>query len=144
LARPKRLRRLACTPPSHFFHPSGTEGQTASKDTVILTMDEFEALRLADLECHSQEEAAKKMGISRATFGRIVESGRSKVAKALVHGYRIEISGGAFMFGRGRHLQCPRCRRRQSRDLGEREHVDCRRCCQPLQNSDKPQQEKSQ
>jgi uncharacterized protein len=140
LARPKRLRRLACTPPAHFFHPSGTEGQTASKDAVILTMDEFESLRLADLECHSQVEAAKKMGVSRATFGRIVESGRSKVAKALVYGYRIEISGGAFMFGRGRHLQCPRCRRRQSREIGERERVDCRRCCQPLQNSDEPHQ----
>lgn len=102
-------------------------------------MDEFEALRLADLECHSQEDASKKMGVSRATFGRIVESGRSKVAKALVYGYRIEISGGAFMYGRGRRLQCPRCRRRQLRELGERERVECRRCCQPLLNRDEPQ-----
>jgi len=99
-------------------------------------MDEFESLRLADLECHSQEEAAKKMGISRATFGRIVESGRSKVAKALVYGRRLEITGGAFMFGKGRHLQCPRCRRRQSRSIREREHVECSRCDLPLQNSD--------
>jgi hypothetical protein len=107
---------------------------------IVLSMDEFEALRLADLECHSQEEAAKKMGVSRATFGRIVESGRSKVARALVHGCRIEISGGAFMFGRGRHLQCPRCRHRQSRNMREREHVECGRCDLPLQNSGEPQQ----
>ena len=40
------------------------------------------------------------------------------------------------MFGRGKHLECPRCRRRQSRDIGEREHVECRRRLQPLQNSD--------
>ncbi len=143
MARPKRLRRLAFSPPAHSFHPANEERCLIQKEIIILTMDEFEALRLADLECHSQEEAAKKMGISRATFGRIVESGRSKVAKALVHGHRLEISGGAFIFGRGRHLQCPRCRRRQSRDLSEREHVDCRRCCQPLQNSDKPKKEKS-
>ena len=136
MARPKRLRRLAFAPPAHSFFPAGEEDHPAQKDIVILTMDEFESLRLADLECHSQEEAAKKMGISRATFGRIVESGRSKVARALVQGCRIEISGGAFMFGRGRQLQCPRCRWRQSRDIGERKHVECRRCCQPLQNSD--------
>jgi uncharacterized protein len=141
VARPKRLRRLAFSPPAHSFHPANGEQCLAQQEIIVLSMDEFEALRLADLECHSQEEAAKKMGISRPTFGRIVESGRSKVAKALVHGHRLEITGGAFMFGRGRHLQCPRCRRRQSRDLGEREHVECRRCCQPLQNSDKPSQD---
>jgi predicted DNA-binding protein (UPF0251 family) len=143
LARPKRLRRLAFAPPAHSFLPAAEEGHPIQKEIVILTMDEFEALRLADLECHSQEEAAKKMGISRATFGRIVESGRSKVANALVYGYQLEISGGAFMFGRGRHLQCPRCRRRQSRDIGERERVDCRRCCQPLQNSGEPHRRSS-
>ena len=140
MSRPKRLRRLTFSPPAHSFHPANGERCLIQQEIIILTMDEFEALRLADLECHSQEEAAKKMGISRATFGRIVESGRSKVAKALVYGYRLEISGGAFMFGRGKHLQCPRCRRRQSREMGEREHVECRRCCQPLQNSDEPRQ----
>lgn len=140
MARPKLLRRLAYAPPAHLFLPSGGDKNTASDDSIVLTMDEFESLRLADLECLSQEEAAKKMGISRATFGRIVESGRSKVARALVHGCRIEISGGAFIFGRGRHLQCPRCRRRQSRDVGERERVECRRCCQTLQNSDELRQ----
>jgi uncharacterized protein len=141
LARPKRLRRLAFAPPAHLFSPSGEENHTVPQDTVILTMDEFETLRLADLECHSQEQAAKKMGVSRATFGRIIESGRSKVAQALVQGCRIEISGGSFMFGRGRHLQCPRCKRRQARDMNEQEHVECRRCCQPLQNSGEPQHE---
>ena len=144
MARPKRLRRLAFSPPAHSFHPANEERCLVQKELIVLTMDEFESLRLADLECHSQEEAAKKMGISRPTFGRIIESARSKVARALVEGCRIEITGGSFKFGRGKHLQCPRCRRRQSRDLGEREHIDCRRCCQPLQNSDKPHQEKSQ
>jgi len=104
-------------------------------------MDEYEALRLADLECLSQEHAARKMGVSRATFGRIIESGRSKVAGVLVHGCRLEISGGAFMFGRGRHLQCPRCRHRQARARQEQERVECRRCCQPLVS--KEQTEKS-
>jgi predicted DNA-binding protein (UPF0251 family) len=140
LARPKRLRRLAYAPPVLFFLPSGNEELTALNDAVTLTMDEFESLRLADLECYSQEQAGRKMGISRATFGRIVESGRSKVARALVHGCRIEISGGAFMFGRGSHLQCPRCRHQQPRGIKKRERVECRRCCLPLQNGEESQQ----
>lgn len=144
MARPKRLRRLAFAPPAHSFFPAGEEDHPSPKDIVTLTMDEFESLRLADLECNFQQEAAKKMGISRATFGRIVESGRSKVAQALVQGCRIEISGGAFMFGKGKHLQCPRCRCRQSRDNSEREHIECRRCCQPLQNSDEMSKGSSQ
>ena len=138
MARPKRLRRLAYAPPAHLFLPSGEDARTTPGDMIVLSMDEFESLRLADLQRHSQEEAAKKMGVSRPTFGRIVESGRSKVARALVLGCRIEISGGAFVFGRGRHLQCPRCRRRQARVIGERKRVECRRCSQPLQNSDGP------
>ena len=140
MARPKRLRRLTCAPAVDMFFPSGGGDSVAPEDNIVLTMDELEALRLADLECHSQQEAAAQMGVSRATFGRIVESGRSKVARALVHGSRIEIAGGAFMFGRGRHLQCPRCKRRQSRDVGERDRVECRRCCQPLQSSGEPHQ----
>ena len=143
MARPKRLRRLAFSPPAHSFHPANEERCLIKQEIIVLTMDEFESLRLADLECNSQEEAAKKMGISRPTFGRIVESGRSKVAKALVYGHGLEITGGSFKFGRGKHLQCPRCRRRQSRDVGEREHIECRRCCQPLQNSDEAPQVQS-
>ena len=135
LARPQRLRRLSMAPPAHFFHPADEDGCLVQREIIVLSMDEFEALRLADLECDSHEKAAKRMAISRATFGRIIESGRSKVARALVQSCRIEISGGAFMFGRGRHLQCPRCRRRQERDTKGRERIECRRCCQPLQNS---------
>ncbi len=138
MARPKRLRRLAFSPPAHSFHPANEERCLVQQKLIVLTMDEFESLRLADLECHSQVESAKKMGISRPTFGRIIESARSKVARALVEGCRLEITGGSFKFGRGKHLQCPRCRRWQSRNMGEREHVECRRCCQPLQNYDEP------
>ena len=83
MPRPKQLRRLTFSPPAHAFFPENENNQHEQKEIIILTMDEFESLRLADLECHSQEEAAKKMGISRATFGRIVESGRSKVAERL-------------------------------------------------------------
>jgi predicted DNA-binding protein (UPF0251 family) len=54
-------------------------------------MDEFEAIRLADLERLYHEQAAEKMGISRQTFGRILEAARSKVAKALARGLALRI-----------------------------------------------------
>lgn len=67
-------------------------------DLMLLTIDELEAMRLADLEGLGQEEAARRMNVSRPTFGRIVEQGRKKVASALVHGRGIGIEGGVIRF----------------------------------------------
>jgi uncharacterized protein len=63
-------------------------------DVIVLTLDEFEAIRLADLDGLYQDQAAAAMGVSRPTLSRIVESGRRKVADALVHGKAIRIEGG--------------------------------------------------
>ena len=97
MARPKRLRRLTFAPPVIFFSLLTKEHRSVPADVVVLTLDKFEAIRLADLECYSQDHGAREMDISRATFGRIVESGKSKVAHALVQGCRIEIAGGALI-----------------------------------------------
>jgi len=59
-----------------------------------MTLDEFESLRLADLEGLYQEEASARMKVSRSTFSRIVETARRKVADALVHGKVLVIEGG--------------------------------------------------
>jgi predicted DNA-binding protein (UPF0251 family) len=61
---------------------------------VALTVDELEAIRLADLEGLYQEEAAQRMNISRQTFGRILEAAHRKVADALVNGKALSIEGG--------------------------------------------------
>lgn len=63
-------------------------------EELILGFDEAEALRLADLEGLYQEAAARSMGVSRQTFGRIVESARRKVADALLNGKALRIEGG--------------------------------------------------
>ena len=68
-------------------------------EEVVLTIDEFEAVRLADLEGLYQEQAAEKMNVSRQTFGRIIESARKKVAEALVQGKALKIGGGEFSGG---------------------------------------------
>ncbi len=65
-------------------------------EQVQLTVDELEALRLADFLGMSHEEAGKQMGVSRATFGRIIEQARKTVADALIHGKAISVDGGNY------------------------------------------------
>jgi predicted DNA-binding protein (UPF0251 family) len=61
---------------------------------VVMSLDEFEAMRLADLNGLYQERAAEQMNVSRATFSRIIESAHRKMADALVHGKALRIEGG--------------------------------------------------
>jgi predicted DNA-binding protein (UPF0251 family) len=63
--------------------------------TTRLALDGLEAMRLADVEGLYQDEAAKMMGISRATFGRVLADAHGVVADALVNGKAIEIRGGS-------------------------------------------------
>ncbi len=60
-------------------------------EIITLDTDEVESLRLADIENLHHEKAALKMGISRATFGRILSSARNKVANSIINGKAIEI-----------------------------------------------------
>jgi predicted DNA-binding protein (UPF0251 family) len=92
VARPHCCRLVAGEPGATVFKPAGR--RCCEADLVCMTLDEFEALRLADLEGLYQEQGAVRMGISRATFGRIVESAHRKVAEALVHAKALRIQGG--------------------------------------------------
>ncbi len=106
--RPKRRRRVQSLPPAGRFEPVGAS--RASGQDVELSLDEVEALRLADLEAIYHEEAATAMGVSRSTYGRVLESARHKVALALWGGSARVIEGGAIALrddgpaGRGRGL----------------------------------------
>jgi len=81
-------------PPVEYFHPLGIPGPVPY--TVNLTYEELEALRLVDLEGHTQEEAAALMGISRKTLWNDLKNARRKVVLALVKGYAIRIGGGSY------------------------------------------------
>ena len=109
MARPNKCRKINFMPNITYFKPRGIP--MSSLEKVILTVDEFEALRLADLEAFSQEESAEKMNISRATFGRIIEQARKKVVNALVTGKAIVIEGGNYEVERLSDFHCRRCRR---------------------------------
>jgi predicted DNA-binding protein (UPF0251 family) len=63
-------------------------------EEVVMSLDEFEAMRLADLDRLYQEQAASEMGVSRTTFSRIIDSAHRKMADALVHGKALRIEGG--------------------------------------------------
>ena len=92
MPRPKRCRRVGLPPGSTLFKPAGVPARDL--DEVVLAVDEFEALRLADYQGLYHEQAAERMGISRQTFGRIVETARKKVAQALVMGLALRIQSG--------------------------------------------------
>jgi hypothetical protein len=67
-------------------------------DLIVLTLDELEALRLADLEGLGHADAAGRMNVSRPTFGRIIEQARKKVATALINERGIGVEGGVIRF----------------------------------------------
>lgn len=73
-------------------------------EQIVLTLDEFEALRLIDSDGLDQGKAAVHLGVSRATCARIVESAHKKVADAITRGMAIEIHGGSFDFRLNRFL----------------------------------------
>lgn len=76
-------------------------------EEVILSVEELEALRLAHNEGCYQQEAAGRMGVSRATFGRVLDAAHRKVTKALVEGCALRIEGGAFrLIGAANCEQC--------------------------------------
>ena len=138
MARPFKCRRVGCRPGTNYLKPRGIPMNKLEE--VKLTMDEFEALRLADLEGFYQEEAAKRMGVSRQTFGNIINSAHKKIADAIVSSKAIKIEGGvvnmveryfacydckqewALPFGTGRPRECPQCKSKKihkaARDRG--------------------------
>jgi len=93
MPRPCCLRHVNHAPTAVYFKPAGVPACTLEQ--VTLTLDEVEALRLADLQGLYQEPAAEQMKISRPTFTRIIEVARRKVAEALIHGKALRLEGGA-------------------------------------------------
>lgn len=111
MPRPRKCRKVGFIPHNSCFYP-----QVHSEDEVILTLEEFEAIRLADLLELEQDGAAESMDISRGTFQRVVHAARHKIADALVHGKTIRIEGGHYKLARGGGCCCKRHSRMQQLD----------------------------
>lgn len=104
MPRPHCRRFVSGSPVASVFKPAGIP--LRALDEIVLALDEFEALRLADLEQLYQEAAASRMGISRPTLSRVLDSARLKVADALVHGKALRIEGGPIQPDPGRRRCC--------------------------------------
>lgn len=102
MPRPQRCRRICCEPEFEKFSPSGA----ADTGSVVLTLDEFEVIRLVDLEKQTHEQCAKQMDISRTTVTEICESARQKIADCLVNGKKLIISGGNYRLCEGGAVKC--------------------------------------
>lgn len=92
MARPRRCRRICSKPDFNHFIPLGS----SLEEKVILTVDEYEVIRLIDLEKFTHEQCAKQMDVSRTTVTEIYESAREKIADGIVHGKQLLIAGGHY------------------------------------------------
>lgn len=113
MPRPYCCRRIAGQPAASIFKPVGVPMRMLEE--VVMTLDEFEAIRLADLDGLYQESAAAQMEVSRPTFSRITASAHRKLADALVHGKALRIEGGPVLVAGHR---CCRMHERQAEASG--------------------------
>ena len=126
MPRPKCCRRVAGLPRCKVFKPAGMPA--CSLEEIILTVDELEAVRLADLQGLYQEQAAEQMNISRQTFGRIIESAHRKVAETLVEGKALRIEGGEIEMAEMRSFKCGDCQHTWGQPFGGGRPQECPKC----------------
>jgi len=128
--RPPKDRLVAFNPEISYFKPRGIP--LLALEETCLTVDEREALRLADLLDLSHEAAGQRMGVSRATFGRIIQRARKIVADALIHGKAIKVEGGNYrIVTEPGHFRCPGCGHHWTADCGSSRPVACPACRRP-------------
>jgi predicted DNA-binding protein (UPF0251 family) len=106
MPRPKKNKIVGSPPLFSCFKPVGVRRDQLQD--ARLALDEYEAIRLSDYEGLDHEHAAEKMGISRSTFSRLVDTARKKVAAFLVDGRMLQIEGGRVHF-RDDILKCAGC-----------------------------------
>lgn len=106
MPRPKNNRIVHEPPLFSDFKPLGVPSINLRRSK--LSLDEFEAIRLADYKGYSHEEAATEMGISRSTFSRLIEKARKQMADFLIQGKLLSIEGGNIHF-RNNIIRCEGC-----------------------------------
>ncbi len=114
MARPRKWRKVCSLPDSKRFGP--LDFVADAQDSVQMTVDEYETIRLIDYERFNQEECANQMNISRTTVQGIYSDARKKLADSLVNGKMLWIEGGEYRLcdGGGNENGCGRgCHRRR-------------------------------
>ena len=106
MPRPEKQRIVNTPPLFSSFKPTGVTRTSLKK--ITLSLDEYEAIRLADKLGMDHSEAAELMEISRSTFTRLIEKSRSKMAEFIISGAELQIAGGNIHF-RGNIIRCEDC-----------------------------------
>ncbi len=104
MPRPRKWRKVCCLPESNRFGPLGTELDPLY--FVTMTVDEYETIRLIDLEGFTQEECAAQMNIARTTVQGMYTDARRKLADSLVNGKALIIEGGDYQLCNGLEKSC--------------------------------------
>ncbi len=113
MPRPRKRRRVCAMPNVKRFGPLGIPKKDL--DVIVMSIDEYECIRLMDHQDMTQAECAEAMNVARTTITGIYESARKKVAKILTEGSILVIEGGDYEIteshchnkhNRGRHHHC--------------------------------------
>lgn len=113
MSRPRKCRNVCCLPESNLFGPLNAINSHGG--IISMTVEEYETIRLIDLEGFTQEESADKMNVARTTVQKIYGDARKKVAESLVNGSILKIEGGDYKLCEATEPMqgCARCRRRR-------------------------------
>jgi predicted DNA-binding protein (UPF0251 family) len=109
--------RICALPGSARFGPVDDQG--TERQVIAMTVDEFECIRLIDLEGLNQEGCARRMNVARTTAQAIYSSARAKLAECLVNGKELCIGGGDYVLCEDGAEDCPRHCGRHCREGGE-------------------------
>jgi predicted DNA-binding protein (UPF0251 family) len=122
MPRPRKWRTVCCLPREDCFGPLGARENPG--DAVIMTVDEYETIRLIDLLGLTQEECARQMNIARTTVQGIYNDARKKLAECLIDGRTLKIRGGNYTLceGEGKYCGCGRCHHHAKERCSEEEN----------------------
>lgn len=112
MARPRKGRNVCHLPENNRFGPLGV-GAGKKSENILMTVEQYETIRLIDLEGLTQEECAKQMDIARTSVQRIYSQARKNLSKMLVNGDLIKIEGGNYVLCKDSSGKCeskPCCR----------------------------------
>ena len=104
MPRPRKWRKVCCMPSSDRFGPLNAAANHGN--CIIMSVDEYETIRLIDLQGFTQEQCAEKMNIARTTVQRMYIDARKKLADSLVNGKVLRIEGGDYQLCDGEEDSC--------------------------------------
>jgi len=133
MARPPKKRYVKHRLSYRDFGPLDIEiDRSDDSKTVSITIDQLEAMRLADLEGMSHNDAADIMKVSRQTFGRIIEQARQSVTLALVNGKILNVESDDNIEFIEREVKCIECGCEWIQSAADDKIDDCGKQLEPV------------